>query len=151
MRGSSEAQGLAVSIKLNDGSVLRGCLVAGITGKLEPTLNKDTPFVEFVSQSGTTSFISKSQIATVEPLEALKRPELIVPGGGSTCYQLLKVPEDCSFDQAKASYHKLVKLYHPDHYSNAQLPPEVVRYATDMFSQISAAFAEIRERFNKAA
>jgi hypothetical protein len=31
------------------------------------------------------------------------------------------------------------------------MPPEITRYATEMFSQISAAYAEIRQRFNKAA
>jgi hypothetical protein len=36
-------------------------------------------------------------------------------------------------------------------YANGGLPPEITRYATEMFSQISAAYSEIRQRFNKAA
>jgi DnaJ-domain-containing protein 1 len=71
--------------------------------------------------------------------------------GSATCYELLGVDENCDFDTARDAYHRLVKMYHPDMYANAGMPPEITRYATEMFSQISAAYAEIRQRFNKAA
>ena len=152
MKGESEPLGLEVAIRLNDSTVLRGWVVAGITGKLDQTLNKEAPFIEFIYPDGRRSFIAKSQVSTVEPLEPLKKPQLNVRNTDSaTCYELLRLNEGCSFDEARDSYHRLVKLYHPDLYSNYSLPPEITRYATEMFSQISAAYAEIRQRLNQAA
>jgi hypothetical protein len=152
VKGGTEALGLEVAVRLTDSSVLRGWILAGITGKLEPTLNKEAPFIEFVGADGRRTFIAKSQIATVEPIEPLKKPELNARGGGNvTCHDLLGLPANCTFDEARDNYHRLVKLYHPDLYSNSSLPPEITRYATEMFSQISAAYAEIRQKFNQVA
>ncbi|MEE4237897.1 MAG: J domain-containing protein [Anderseniella sp.] len=152
MKGSSEPVTLEIAARLVDGTVMRGFIVAGITGQLEPTLNKDAPFVEFVGHDGRRAFIAKSQLAAVEPVEPLRKPllEARKPGTAS-CHELLGVAENCSFDEARDAYHRLVKLYHPDLYANAQLPKEVIRYATDMFSQVSSAWAEIKQRFNRAA
>lgn len=152
MKGGSEPVTLEVAARLIDGTVMRGFIVAGITGQLEPTLNKDVPFVEFVSHDGRRAFISKSQLAAVEPVEALRKPVLEArKPGTASCHELLGVAENCSFDEARDAYHRLVKMYHPDLYANAHLPKEVIRYATDMFSQISTAWAEIKQRFNRAA
>ena len=109
-------------------------------------------FVEFVSHDGRRAFISKSQLAAVEPVEALRKPVLEArKPGTATCHELLGVAETCSFDEARDAYHRLVKMYHPDLCANSHLPKEVIRYATDMFSQISTAWAEIKLRFNRAA
>lgn len=152
MKGSSEPLTLEVAARLVDGTVMRGFVVAGITGQLEQTLNKDALFIEFIAQDGRRAFIAKSQLAAVEPVEALKKPQLQPRKAGSaSCHELLGVDENCDFDTARDAYHRLVKMYHPDLYANAGMPPEITRYATEMFSQISAAYAEIRQRFNKAA
>jgi hypothetical protein len=152
LKGSSEEQTLEIAARLVDGSVVRGFIVAGITGKLEQTLNKDIPFVEFIGHDGRRAFIAKSQFASVESVEPLKKPQ-IQPrkASATTCFELLGLEEDCTFDDARDAYHRLVKMYHPDLYANSNLPPEVIRYATDMFAQISAAYTEIRQRFNAAA
>ncbi len=151
MNGDTDRNKLEVAVRLMDSTVLRGWIIAGITGKLEPTLNKETPFIEFLTPDGRRSFIAKSQISMVEPVEPLKQPQLNVRNGNVSCFDLLGLENNCTFDQARDAYHRLVKLYHPDLYATAKLPPEVIRYATEMFSQISAAYAEIRQKFNQAA
>lgn len=152
MKGSSEPLTLEIAARLVDGSVMRGFVVAGITGQLEQTLNKDVAFVEFIGHDGRRAFIAKSQLAAVEPVEPLRKPVLEArKAGTATCHELLGVAENCSLDEARDAYHRLVKLYHPDLYANAQLPKEIVRYATDMFSQISTAWGEIKQRFSQPA
>lgn len=152
MKGSSEPLTLEIAARLVYGSVMRGFVVAGITGQLEQTLNKDVAFVEFIGHDGRRAFIAKSQLAAVEPVEPLRKPVLNSRKPGSaTCHELLGVDEGCSFDEARDAYHRLVKMYHPDLYANANLPQEVIRYATDMFSQISTAWGEIKQRFSRQA
>lgn len=144
--GYSEPLTIDVSVKLVDGTLLRGSLVAGITGQLENTLNRDTPFIEFLGQDGRRVFLAKQQIASVEPLEPLRKPQLGGrKGAGASALEVLGLDEGCSFDEVKSVYHRIVKSYHPDLYAGAHFPPEIVRYATDMFTQASAAFAEIRQ------
>ena len=152
MKGNSDEKTLEIAARLVDGSVVRGFIVTGITGKLEQTLNKDIAFVEFIGHDGRRAFIAKTQLASVESVEPLKKPQIQPRKAGSaTCFELLGLEDDCSFDEARDAYHRLVKMYHPDLYVNSNLPPEVIRYATDMFAQISAAYTEIRQRFNAAA
>jgi hypothetical protein len=116
VKGSSEPLTLEVAARLVDGTVMRGFIVAGITGQLEQTLNKDSQFIEFIGPDGRRAFISKSQLAAVEPVEALKKPQLQPRKAGSaTCYELLGVDENCDFDTARDAYHRLVKMYHPGH------------------------------------
>ena len=52
MKGSSAPLTLEIAARLVDGSVMRGFVVAGITGQLEQTLNKDVAFVEFIGHDG---------------------------------------------------------------------------------------------------
>lgn len=152
MKGSSEPLTLEIAARLVDGTAMRGFIIAGITGQLEQTLNKDVPFVEFISHDGRRAFIAKSQLAAVEPVEPLRKPSLgMRKQGTATCFEVLELEPTCTYDEARDAYHRLVKLYHPDLYANATLPKEVIRYATDMFSQISSAWAEIKQRFNQAA
>ena len=152
MKGSSEPLTLEIAARLTDGSVMRGFIVAGITGQLEQTLNKDVPFIEFISHDGRRAFIAKAQLAAVEPVEPLRKPVLAGrKPGTATAFELLDLDESCSFDEARDAYHRLVKMYHPDLYANSKLPQEIIRYATEMFSQISTAYAEIKQRFNQAA
>jgi hypothetical protein len=120
LKGSSEPLTLEVAARLVDGTVMRGFVVAGITGQLEQTLNKDALFIEFIGPGWPPCLHRKSQLAAVEPVEALKKPQLQPRKAGSaTCHELLGVDENCDFDTARDAYHRLVKMYHPDLYANA--------------------------------
>ena len=47
------------------------------------------------------------------------------------------------WDETRAAYHKLAKVYHPDRYSSAELPPEVRDYRASLARRINAAYAAL--------
>jgi hypothetical protein len=145
--------GIDVTIRLLDGNVIRGKLTAGLTASLESALNKETPFLEFTSIEGQRKYISKVQVAFVEPVEPLKKPELAQPNKKQiqTAYEILGLKPGCSYEDARAAFHAQAKLYHPDRFSTVELPDEVVTYLNDMFRQTNTAFTELRALLHPAA
>jgi hypothetical protein len=145
--------GIDVTIRLLDGSLIRGKLTAGLTASLDAALNKETPFLEFTSLDGQRKYISKGQVAFVEPIEALKKPQLAEPNKKQiqTAYEILGLKQGCSYDEARAAFHAQAKLYHPDRFSTVELPEEVTTYLNEMFRQTNTAFTELRALLQAAA
>ena len=56
---------------------------------------------------------------------------------------ILGVPSNASFDDIRAAWHRLAKIYHPDRYSNAELPGEVREYLASMARRVNAAYAAL--------
>jgi DnaJ-domain-containing protein 1 len=150
---NSSLPGIDVSIRMLDGNIIRGKLTAGLTSSLEAALSKETPFLEFTSADGQRKFIAKGQIAFVEPVEPLKKPQLGEPNKKvtQTAYSILGLKEGCSYEEARAAFHNQAKLYHPDRFTTVELPPEVVSYMNEMFRQINTAFTELRSALQVAA
>lgn len=145
---------IEVSVRMLDGATIRGGLMQTQSAtSLEGVLSKETPFLEFLSKDGQRKFILKNQIAYVEPVEPLRKPVLVNPKDSRyiDAFTMLGVQKTCSFEDAKAAYHRLAKQYHPDNYSGIDLPEEVQRYVTDMFRQINTAFTEVRSEIQTAA
>jgi hypothetical protein len=141
--GSSKT--IEVSVRMLDGAMLRGTLNMGTNPTLEAILSKDTPFLEFASKDGQRKFLAKHQIAYVEPVEPLRKVVLEPRDSRFTnCYSVLGVRDGAGFDEAKAAYHALAKIYHPDKWQGVELPPEMAKYVNDMFKQINTALTEIR-------
>jgi hypothetical protein len=143
--GSSKIE-IEVSLRMVDGGVVRGTLNPGLVSSLDSVLNKESPFLEFTSKEGQKRYISKNQIASVEPVEPLKKPKLGKGKEGQFAdgYELLGVKQGCSLDEARSAFHTKVKLYHPDKFSGIDLPPEVTSYMNEMFRQLNTAFTELR-------
>ncbi len=148
------SKNIEVSVRMLDGATIRGGLVqTQSANSLEGVLSKDTPFLEFISKDGQRKFILKNQIAYVEPVEPLRKPVLANPKDTRyiNAFAMLGVKNDCSFDEAKTAFHRLAKQYHPDNYSDIELPEEVKRYVNDMFRQINTAFTEVRAEIQTIA
>lgn len=142
-----------VSIRMLDGATLRGSLAKGHTSGLEAILSKETAFLEFLSKDGQRKFLSKHQIAYVEPVEPLRKPVLASTKDPNfvDAFTLMGLHRSCSMEEAKAAYHLLAKRYHPDRYSGVELPEEVQRYVNQMFKQINTAFTEVKAELQPAA
>ena len=142
---STNGKDIDVSIRMLDQAVIRGALIKGQNATIESILSKDTPFLEFISKDGQRKFIAKHQIAYVEPIEPLYKPELPKPNGRFIdAFMMLGVPKTCTLQETKAAYHAGAKCYHPDAYSGTDLPQEIAQYITDMFRQINTAFTQVR-------
>jgi DnaJ-domain-containing protein 1 len=61
-------------------------------------------------------------------------------------YDALELPFGAGFDEIKASYRKLVKLYHPDKF---QYDAEKCRIAEKIMKGLNEAFAYFEKKFGK--
>lgn len=59
-------------------------------------------------------------------------------------YEILNCTPDCSNEEIKASYKKLVKDFHPDTIVSKGLPEEFTEFATKRFLEVQEAYENIR-------
>lgn len=57
-----------------------------------------------------------------------------------TCFDILKVSRNASLDEAKESYKRLVRLWHPDQYGNF---PEKQMIAQEKLKEVNVAYRDI--------
>ena len=60
-------------------------------------------------------------------------------------YKTLNCTPECSNQEIKSNYKKLVKDFHPDKIISKGLPDEFVQFATTRFQEIQDAYEEIRK------
>jgi len=60
-------------------------------------------------------------------------------------YATLKCDENCSNEEIKKQYRKLVSEYHPDKIASKGLPEEFIKFANDKFVEIQEAYDNIRK------
>ena len=60
-------------------------------------------------------------------------------------YKVLNCTPECSNEQIKANYKKLVKDFHPDTIVSKGLPEEFTEFATKRFQEIQEAYENIRQ------
>jgi DnaJ like chaperone protein len=60
-------------------------------------------------------------------------------------YALLNCEEDCSDQEIKKQYRKLVTEFHPDKIQSKGLPEEFVKFANDKFIKIQEAYDHIKK------
>ena len=150
---SNTENGFEVSIRMLDGATLRGTLSKGHNSGLEAILSKETPFLEFISKDGQRKFLSKHQIAYVEPVEPLRKPTLAPKNDPRfvDAFTFMGLQRNCSLEEAKSAFHRMAKMYHPDTFSGYDLPEEVQRYVASMFKQVNTAFTEVKSELQLAA
>jgi hypothetical protein len=133
-------------VTLDDHSVLRGKFITPQGRALPDLLNGAIAFVEFEPYGGERRLFAKSSIRSVKIVN--------VPGTGQLArrhneidtfdpYAVLGIKSGAPFDEVKTAYHRLAKIYHPDRYSAAELPPEVREYLAAMVRRINAAFSAL--------
>ena len=139
---SSDIKSVDVFVTLIDGRELYGALTSGLVASIASALNGEGQFVELCDTSGTSVFISKHQIASVEPASAKGKsvPKLQSSAlAHSGWHHVLGVAPTASYEQVKQAYYALAKQYHPDLYPES-VPQEMRNYASDMFKRINGAF-----------
>ncbi len=60
-------------------------------------------------------------------------------------YAVLKCDDNCSNEEVKRQYRKLVSEYHPDKIASKGLPEEFIKFANDKFVEIQEAYDNIRK------
>jgi DnaJ like chaperone protein len=60
-------------------------------------------------------------------------------------YKVLNCTPQCSNEEIKTNYKKLVKAFHPDKIISKGLPEEFVQFATSRFQEIQGAYEKVRK------
>lgn len=138
--------GVPVEITTDGDEILTGRLLVAMGRSLTDVLNGAGVFLEFEPYGGDRIYIAKATIRDIKPKHVPKAQSLKNRLGmldGFDPHGILGVPSEATFDEIKSGWHRLAKVYHPDRYASAELPPEVVDYLDAMARRINAAYAAL--------
>jgi DnaJ-like protein len=145
---------VTVEISLEDGQKLQGKLVVPPGRTLTEVLNGSLAFVEFLPIDGERIFIAKTGLLCVKPLAVPSAPKLKTGNGDAGGFDpsaILGVAPGASREEVREAYLHLAKMYHPDRYAAAELPPEVREYLAAMARRINAAYDALHTTAQKRA
>ena len=152
-RGKGEREGpVAVEITLEDGQRLQGKLILPPGRKLTEVLNGTATFFEFQPLDGERMFIARTALQRVKPMDVSTAPKLPTANSDTSVFNpaaILGVAPDASREEVREAYLKLAKMYHPDRYASAALPPEVCEYLSAMARRVNAAYDTLHGAHNK--
>ena len=141
-----ETSAVAIEASLDDGRVLRGKVAIPLQRTIYDVLNGPGTFIDFEPFDGERLLIAKSTLRAVKMISAGRGPNLqarLRDNDGFDPYAILGLPRGAGWDDVKSAYHRLAKSYHPDRYSNAELPREVADYLAAMARRVNAAYAAL--------
>lgn len=141
-----EQTAVAVEATLDDGRLLKGRVAIPLGKSVYDVLNGGAAFVDFEPFEGERQFVAKASLRTVKLLPVGRGPNLarkLKDLDAFDPHAVLGVTRASTWDEIKAAYHGLLKVYHPDRYSGAELPVEVRDYLASMARRINAAYAAL--------
>lgn len=141
---------LSVIVKLVDGADVRGKLTVPKGRALIDVLNGSSAFIEVEPFGGDKTLIAKSSLMTVQPLEAgdvINLHARAREADNLDPHATLGVSPKAPWDEVRRAYLGLAKEYHPDRYSNADLPSEVRSYLAAMARRINTAYAALEPAY----
>lgn len=130
-------------LTLEGGEVVRGRFVISSARNIFDVLNGDAHFLDFETYEGERQLIGRTTIKAVKLTAVpganhlkgrVRETETFDP------YQVLGVTTEAPFDEIRAAYLKLSKIYHPDRFHGVDLPGEVKEYLSAMVRRINAAY-----------
>lgn len=143
-RRSTDGIAVPASIRMNDGALLIGAINCGASGRLENLLAGANPFIEYISKDGQQRFIARHQIASIEPVNAIKQSNLAEVANEVDPFEVIGVSRRSSLENAMAAFQRLLKLYNPDRWTGPDVPFEFTRYAAEKTRQLHTAFTAVR-------
>ena len=144
MFSTDETKTCEVVVTLSNGEVITGHLSCGLTGKLEPTLNNEKPFIEITDETGSATFISKTNVAKISQAQKISqnvKPLKFNRSQPVIWFEVLGVNANADSNAVKQAYYDLAKAYHPDIFA-IDMPQEIIKYASDKFASINIAYEQ---------
>lgn len=134
---------ISVEISLDDGSVITGRAALPSHRGVHQLLDGDDAFLFVAPFDGEPIFVPKASVKSVRMIMPVRPQPLNIPVVDATAfdpYKILGVAPTAPWDEVRAAYHRLSKMYHPDLYAAVTLPKEVAAYLDGMTKSINAAF-----------
>ena len=135
-----------VELVTMDGETTKGRMMIAQGRNVFEVLNGPGAFIEFEPYAGERSFMAKASIRNVRLIDVPRAQNLnqrLRDLDGFDPHGILGLATTASFDEVKSAWHRLAKVYHPDRYSTAELPPEARDYLANMARRINAAYAAL--------
>lgn len=137
---------IPVEATLDDGRTLRGKFLVPQGRGMADVLNGGAQFLEFEPYGGERTLLAKTSLKVVKPVNVPANSQLARRANEIDTfdpYAVLGLRAGSTFEEVKSAYHRLAKIYHPDRYSMAELPPEVREYLAACVRRINAAFSAL--------
>lgn len=145
---SDDRKSVAVQLALLDGRRLEGNLMLPVAADIKRVLNSDGASVEFESDLGVRSLVTKSAIVEITVIDTAKAQvravETLQPKIDP--YEILGLTAAATTEQAKAAFDALKARYQADRYAGMGLPNDVLAYIGAKSQSIDAAYAMIGSR-----
>ena len=138
---------VAVELTLDDGSVVTGRAAMPPGRQVHKLMDGTEAFLFVETFDGEGSFVPKASIRGLKLINTGRAQPLRVAVADASSFdpwKALGVDKGAAFDDIKAAYHRLTKLYHPDAYAGVTLPPEVAAYLDSRCKQVTAAFRVLK-------
>jgi hypothetical protein len=138
---------VAVEVALADGSKIAGRAVLGPGKAVHKLLDGADAFIYVDGFDGEGAFVPKADIRGLKVMQTGRPSALSLSVADARTfepYRVLGLTKGASFDDIRAAYHTLTKIYHPDRFASADLPREVKAYIEAMSKNVNAAYRALR-------
>ena len=135
-------------LTLDDGRVLKGNFQITASRSMYEVLNGPCSFLDFETHDGDRSLIAKAAVKSVKLVVVASKPSLNAQKLSPDAFDphgILGLSRGAPWDDVRAAYVKLSKIYHPDLFAGVALPSEVRDYLAAMARRINAAYAALEE------
>jgi len=139
---SLQLNAVPAEITLDDGEIVKGRFIINAARSISDVLNGDTHFLDFETYAGERAMIARSALRSVKIVQVPQVPNFKVRAQGETFepHVILGLEASAPWDEVRAAYLKLSKMYHPDRFSAHDMPHEVRDYMSVMARRINAAY-----------
>ena len=142
---------VAAEVTFDTGDVAAGQFLIHASRPFAEVLNGASPFVEFEVYGEPRRWIAKSTLRDVKLVTVPKAGTLQARASdidGFEPHRVLGVDASTDWAGVRAAYHTLSKIYHPDRYASADLPPEVQDYLAAVARRINLAYMALETKHN---
>lgn len=138
---------VAIEVGLAGGRTITGRAALGKGKALHRLLDGDEKFLFVDCFEGEAQFVAKAEITSVKviPTQRARALNLPLPDASNfDPHRILGVQKGAPWDEIRAAYHRMTKLYHPDKFESVELPDEVRAYLIAMTKEVNVAFRTLR-------
>ncbi len=136
-----DKQKIRSSLKLKDAETIEGYFFCTQSERVNDMLNDERAFFPFESVGGDLYVISISSVEMAVPKDQSADTNVT-----HDPYMILRVSPDATLEEVKQAFRKRMQEYHPDRFSQVELPEELRVMANDMASRITTAYKRLSDK-----
>ena len=150
-----------VEMQLVDGTLLKGAVLLSRDKTLRDFFNiAADPFFDFECKHEGNIIVAKSSVRKIRPDDPKKKDDQakvdalaarLVELEKTDPYKLLGVPTNVGHDELRKAYIGKARAYHPDRFTDVELPAEVLEYLNAMARRVNTAYEDLGDVLERAS